>query len=262
MFSHCTVWYPALNPQGLKEQTVFSFDYFPNLPAMPIVSTALRDAAPDIENGPYPLVIYAHGSNDQRATNPYYVEHITSYGFVVMSINYEDNMGTWGQPLYPSLISRPADVTRQIDFAKTLTVEGGALAGMIDMDKIGVTGWSLGGFTALMAGNAQLDLEWMRREACSNPVFDPLEKCDETLDNVDHLVQLAGLEEAPEGTWPGMGDPRVDAIVPLAPAGRFIGEEGADADDGRHVRFHHYRRGQLLSRFRRFGQRAKSAGEI
>jgi predicted dienelactone hydrolase len=215
------IWYPALNSNGVEEQIEYSLPYWGDLT---VTGHALEDAAPNFENGPYPLVIFAHGLSGQRLSSAYLCEHLASHGFVVISIDYQDNQGVPGQPMYPSHISRPTDVSRQIDYAEALTANGGVWAGLIDIEHVGVTGHSFGGYTALAAAGAQLDWDHLAEVCETYP--DPLGTCPAILTRLEDMAALAGWDEVPASPWPNRGDERVDAIAPLAPAGRFYGPKG------------------------------------
>jgi hypothetical protein len=57
-----TVWYPALNPEGVPEETTYAIDYPPIIPGSQFVSGhAIQDASPNVENAPYPLLIHSPG---------------------------------------------------------------------------------------------------------------------------------------------------------------------------------------------------------
>jgi predicted dienelactone hydrolase len=215
------IWYPALNLDGVEEQIDYTLSYWGD---STLTGHALEDAAPDFENGPYALVIFAHGLNGPRLSASYLCEHLASYGFVVMSIDYQDNQGVPSQPMYPSHISRPIDVSRQIDYAEALTTEGAAWEGLIDVENVGVTGHSFGGYTALAAAGARLDWDHLAEVCETYP--DPLGTCPAILIRLEDMAALAGWDEVPASPWPSRGDDRVDAIAPLAPAGRFFGREG------------------------------------
>ncbi|MCL4250563.1 MAG: alpha/beta fold hydrolase [Anaerolineae bacterium] len=222
------VWYPALNPEGLTEDITFrEFD-------LPIIGHALQDAAPDVEHGPYPLVIVAHGLNGNRQDYLYLCEHLASHGFVVLAITYADAWATPAEtPFTRTSIhySRPQDVTWQIDYATSLNAAQGELHGMIDTEKIAVVGHSMGGYTALMAAGAQLDIQgqtsWctMYPDAVTAEEIGSLNICRELEENLNQLARSVGLETVPDELWPSWGDERVDAIVPLAPAAFEFGSE-------------------------------------
>jgi predicted dienelactone hydrolase len=141
-----------------------------------------------------------------------------------MAINHQDNDGAPGQPDYLSFISRPVDVSRQIDYAVALTANDGAWAGLIDVEHVGVTGHSFGGYTALAAAGARLDWDYLAEVCETYPA--PLETCGAVLPYIERLAQLAGWDEVPASPWPSFGDDRVDAVAPLAPGGLVFSPEG------------------------------------
>jgi predicted dienelactone hydrolase len=217
--------YPALNPDKTEEATTYS-----NF-GVSVEGHAILNATPDIEHGPYPLVIWAHGNNGANILSAYLGEHLASYGFVVLAIDYADNPATAGSiPVYSMLYTRPRDVSWQIDYTASLTAAGGKLEGMIDTEHTAVVGHSAGGYTALAAGGSRLDLKWLGHVAAEQPevcMIPPAlgggNQCTDILDHQQELADLAGLERAPEGLWPSWADPRVDAVVSLAPGGWATG---------------------------------------
>jgi predicted dienelactone hydrolase len=224
------VWYPALNPEGAEETTTYNYDYDPDSGVMPIAGHALDDAAPDSSGGPYPLVIFVHGWQGERHEGNWLGEHLASYGFIVMSMDQIENAGTEGI-FERSLFRRPQEVTWLIDYTDALTNSGNKFRNLIDMDRIAVTGHSFGGYTALMAGGAQMD--WQYFDAWCSENYE--RAVDRNGDNFCEFVSLTRWSLAPladllatrVGLWPSWGDPRVDAIVPMAPPfGMLFGPEG------------------------------------
>jgi predicted dienelactone hydrolase len=228
------VWYPALNPNGAEESIsyVIAPDIAPDLVSF---GHAIEQATPDADHGPYPLVVFAHGYNDIRLASTYLAEHLASWGFVVIAIDYADNWFTQDQPglLLAGLYTRPKEISSQLDFAAELSAPGGQLEGMIDPELIAIVGHSWGGTNALTLAGGQLDLEWYSRLVAEHPEIciapaeaGNLDLCGDILDHQQELAELAGLENTPEGLWPSWNDPRVDAIVGLAPDGALFGAQG------------------------------------
>jgi predicted dienelactone hydrolase len=228
------VWYPALNPTGAEEAV--SYVIAPDLaPDLLSLGHALEQAAPDVEHGPYPLVVFACGYNDIRLASTYLAEHLASWGFVVIAIDYADNWFTQDQLglLLAGLYTRPKEISDELDFAAELSTPGGQLEGMIDPELTAIVGHSWGGTNALTLAGGQLDLEWYSRlvaehpEICVAPAEAAnLDLCGEILDHQQELADLAGLKDIPEGLWPAWNDPRIDAIVGLAPDGALFSPQG------------------------------------
>jgi predicted dienelactone hydrolase len=218
-------WYPAMNPDGQPESVIYTaqvkWEPAPDF-ATEFYGHALQDALPDMSGGPYPLLVFSPGYG---TSSPFYsnmLEHLASYGFVVLSPDHREGVYlTSDNPMSDvpmSSIERPRDIHRVLDYAERLTATGGALEGVIDMEKVAVAGHSSGGYTALAAAGARFDIsafnlrcENARAEGDPNGwLCDPLEPFE------SDMAALAGLNPMPDGLWSSWGDSRVDAIITMA----------------------------------------------
>jgi predicted dienelactone hydrolase len=227
-----TVWYPALNPEGKAEETVYDLSAgnairfaFPDQKEWGIRGRAIMDAPPDITGGPYPLVIYSHGAGAWRQISPYFVQHLASYGFVVIAPDHPGE-GPSADMFWQAFIQRPDDIRRTIDYAASLTATGAALENAINPDQVAVTGASGGGYTALAAGGAQIDWAWLMSWCAEHPEADSWAFCPALTAHGAEMAALAGLAAVPEGLWPALSDSRIDAVVSLAGAAFLFGPEG------------------------------------
>ncbi len=222
-----TVWYPALNPAEEEEAITYVYG---------AIGNAINEATPDGNNGPYPLIIYVHPASSLRIAAVYLGEHLASWGFVVMAVNYADNQDTTDPSfqMYSTVYSRPRDVVRQIDYADWLNRAGQGLDGMIDTERVAIMGHDWGGYTAYAASGAQIDNEWFNRMPVEHPeaCIMPVEMGGENwcalifLNHQEKIAELAGLENVPDRLWPSWGDPRIDAMIGFAPDGYGFGPEG------------------------------------
>jgi predicted dienelactone hydrolase len=221
-----TVWYPAVSdtPEG-------SYTYMEEMPPVTVTGQAISDAAPDVDNGPYPLVLFSHAAGSFRYQSVYFTEHLASYGFVVMAPDHTGDtmVNTEDEGVYVrSHVTRPVDITRVIDFADTATKAGGVLENVIDIDRVAVTGHSSGAWTAFLAAGAQRDYRALNAWCAENQ--DDYWTCGNLLGQEGTIAELLGLDTVPEGLWPAVGDPRVDAIVPMGPGNATaFGSEGLAA---------------------------------
>lgn len=218
------VWYPTTDAE-------IDYTYEIRYEAVPlpldVYGHAALNGVPDLAGGPYPLVVYSPAASSPPQMWAYYLEHLASYGFVVISSDTEDNFGVfagdYGIDAHRFLISRPKDASRLLDFAETLAADDGALAGMIDMERVAATGMSRGGSTVLALAGAQLDMDFFAT-ACEATPDDV--GCADILGNLDAMAELAGLDAVPTGLWPSTTDPRVDVVVAVVPASPFFGPAG------------------------------------
>jgi predicted dienelactone hydrolase len=127
------------------------------------------------------------------------------------------------EAFWSSFIVRPMAIPHAIDFAENLNRMDGSFQGLIDTQHIGVAGHSSGGYTALAAGGAQLDLAWFETW-CAGPA--PHFACAELLGHKEEMLALAGLDSMPTSLWLGWGDPRVSAIVSKSVPGFVFGSSG------------------------------------
>src|SRR5215207_1375636 len=120
---------------------------------------AQPDAAPDTANGPYPLIVFAHGFSATRDSYAALLAQWASAGYVVAAPTFPLSSGT--SPcgaIAGDVVNQPQDmsfvtssVLRQADG------DDGPLAGLVDAEHIGAAGHSNGGITAYgLVGNTKL----------------------------------------------------------------------------------------------------------
>ena len=215
------LWYPALNPQGVKEEINYAITL--KLPGMEVSTPtvvqgqALQDAAVNGAAAPYPLVIFSHGFATNAAWYGTIIEHFASYGFIVLAPEHVEQLDdTWSE-IWRASIDRPRDIKQTLDYAEALTAPGGDLAGLIDMQHVAVVGHSYGGYTALAMAGAQYDLAAFNARCAQLPPDDPKTfLCAPLVPKAADMAARAGLDPMPEGLWPSFGDPRVTVIIPMA----------------------------------------------
>lgn len=145
------VWYPV-TAGTTGAPSVYQF-----IPGIEFASKiALADVAVSTD-GPFPLVIYSHGSGGLRYVASFFTETLASYGFVVAAVDHVGNTAVESisgtePPRDEIAYNRVLDVNFLITqmLASSVAPEG-QFSGSIDPERIGVSGHSFGGFTALAA---------------------------------------------------------------------------------------------------------------
>jgi predicted dienelactone hydrolase len=106
-------------------------------------------------DGPFPLIVYSHGSSGLRFIHSSYTEALASHGYVVVAADHTGNTAIdllAGNVAEPGTIAlaRPNDVRRLVDaFTDPAHPAAGPFATSVDAELVAITGHSFGGFTAL-----------------------------------------------------------------------------------------------------------------
>lgn len=216
------IWYPAVRVPDQQEKTTYVVGFLSG------EGTGIRNAVPNDEGKPYPLIIYSHGLGGARYQSVNYTAHLASYGFIVLAVNHTGT--SFGavtlESIYQNFALRPLDILRQLRFAEALSAPdsnlfGGRFAGLIDTDNVGVTGHSFGGYTAMAAAGGRLDLDALQTwcDATTDDTVDPQLFCREggILAQRAKLAAWRGLPANAPSPWPATTDPRIKAAVLHAP---------------------------------------------
>lgn len=184
------VWYPA------KADTVPGTAYVTDLrdgaTQAVLQGRACRDAV--AAPGDYPLVVISHGYPGNRFLMSHLGETLASRGFVVVAVDHADSTYADKGPIESTLVNRPLDVRCVIDRV--------AAEGLANTARVGVIGYSMGGYGALILGGAGLSEAAM------------------TGARADLMAQhRAGVVQV---------DPRIACILPIGPWGGARGLWDAD----------------------------------
>jgi predicted dienelactone hydrolase len=193
------VWYPTdapASPQAFRE---FTQDV---APAGPVNGSGL------------PLVVFSHG------TGGWYGEHydtalaLARAGFVVAAVShtgdtYDDHSRA------ASIMGRPPQVRRLIDYMLAEWPNHGR----INPDRVGVFGFSAGGFTALVAAGGTPNFSSIGAHCAAHPDYFDCQVLAKA------HIPASTVPNPPASAW--IHDPRIKAAVVAAPAlGFTFGAEG------------------------------------
>ncbi|MGK7907243.1 MAG: alpha/beta hydrolase [Synechococcus sp.] len=171
---------------------------------------------------PAPLVVISHGLASNRNTFAYLAEHLASQGYAVAAIEHPTTDATRYQqyiagfekePETEVAIRRPLDITALLDYLEQQATIDPAWEGKVRTDRIGLVGHSLGGYTALAAGGAQFDFDYLN-QVCSDSKRTILPF------NLSLLLQCQVLELPAEEYE--IADDRVAAILAINPIGSAL----------------------------------------
>jgi predicted dienelactone hydrolase len=184
------MWYPCAEPSGRLE-------------IGPFVLPVVKDCA--LPAGKYPLVIVSHGRGGDFVGHHDTAEALADAGFIVVALNHPgdtrlDMSRATDLSIY---VSRPADIKRTIDFM----LGASPAAATIDAARIGVFGFSRGGYTGLAVVGA--DADWAKAT----------EYCGDS--------QARGCQQVRNHEFPGPipHDPRIKAAVVADPLAIFYSAE-------------------------------------
>lgn len=148
------IWFPAILPQDAVELTEYEdtlgqSDIANSLHPFTFTGRALRDAAPDTREAPYPLVILSHGYPGSRLMMLYLTENLASKGYVVASIGHTESTFSDVANFGSTLLNRTLDQRFVIDALAEQNEADDFLSGMVDVNNTALIGYSMGGYGAL-----------------------------------------------------------------------------------------------------------------
>lgn len=147
------VWYPAEQPA--RERGSYQTLLRDGATEVTLTGRATRDAAP--ANGTrFPMVIFSHGYPGNRYLMSPLAENLASKGFVTVAIDHTDSTYKDQAAFGSTLLNRPIDQRFVVDAMAALD---GGLGAVIDTDRVGIIGYSMGGYGALVFGGAGVTQE-------------------------------------------------------------------------------------------------------
>jgi hypothetical protein len=203
--------------------------FYPGIKSADFTGTIAWDINPDMSSAPYPVLLCSTTIANEFATV------LVSHGFVIVSVEGQNSYDTLGS----KLIDYPQEILAALDNVGSNPPE--ELIGLMDTDNVGVFGYSFDGYNALAMSGARFDPQYYQ-QACSQveTIIPEAPKiwqgwkdymCPGSTDFLS-IVGDAGkrLTVTEDGLWQPMTDPRIKAVMPMAPEGALLfGERGLNA---------------------------------
>jgi predicted dienelactone hydrolase len=157
----------------------------------------------------HPLIILSHGTGGNRLSQAWIAESRVKDGYLVMALDHYGN--TFDNPIPPYFVrywERPLDV----QFLLNQLEKDSKWREKIDFDKIGMIGFSLGGYTTLALAGAELDCDTFQKTSLQ-PENEDLLTIPE-LGNLASYVQEIDCKNVPNSFL----EKRISSFISLAPA--------------------------------------------
>jgi predicted dienelactone hydrolase len=204
------IWYPAVLPEGTTdiirydEERGVANDPKKQLIKYSFTGRALRDAAPDINKGAFPLIIVSHGYVGSRFLMSYLTENLASKGYVVVAIDHMESTYNDAGGFQSTLLYRSRDILFVLGQVAELGKAGSNsfLSGVVDAGNTGLIGYSMGGYGVLNAAGAGYSSQLLT-------MFGALTGGSKAIE----VLTTNNLE------YKSMYDNRIKAVVALAPWG-------------------------------------------
>jgi predicted dienelactone hydrolase len=208
-----TVWYPAA--EGSVER---SLDIGP--PSQPLfyVGAAAPDAA-FADTRRRPVILFSHGYGGSARMMAWFTTVLAQQGYVVIAVDHPGNNSLDTMTVAGSAMfwDRAGDLQAALDKAAADPVIGAHM----DLRRLGVAGYATGGFTALAAAGARVDLQRFKTSCAAHPhdgLCEPQPEFPVTLEQA--TAALAAPDLAAEAAHAGDDHSirGVRAVFAIAPA--------------------------------------------
>lgn len=138
-----TLWYPAASGAEETDWSIGPFEF-----GRTAVDAAWRGTARQ------PLILLSHGTGGSAAQLSWLAEALVQAGFIALAVNHHGNTAAEPQQ-YPQGFVSPWERAQDLRFALRFALADPEWGSRIDPDRIGATGFSLGGHTVLLLSGAR-----------------------------------------------------------------------------------------------------------
>jgi len=208
-----TVWYPAA--AGVKEERI---DLGPPGKPLFIVGQIAYDA-PFVDAKKRPVILFSHGFGGAARMMGWFGVPLARAGYVVVAVDHPGNNGQDKMTTPGAMLSwdRAKDLRAALEAVKA----DPAIAPHLDLTRIGVSGFSAGGFTSLVAAGARVDMNRFVAFCRKNPedgVCKPQKEYRLTMDDAQKALEAPELAAEAAHAGDDYTIPGVKAAFAIAPA--------------------------------------------
>ena len=208
-----TVWYPAA--ADAVEQRI---DIGP--PGGPLFRVgAVAPDVPFVDDRRRPVILFSHGFGGSARMMGWFGTALARAGYVVVAVDHPGNNGVDKMTVAGAIMSweRALDLRAALDAVKTDPV----IAPHLDLGRIGVSGFSAGGFTSLVSVGAKVDMVRFQAFCQAHPtdgVCAPQKEFTVTKDDVGRALGTPEIAAEFAHAGDDHAIPGVRAAFAIAPA--------------------------------------------
>ena len=208
-----TVWYPAVD--GASESPLDI-----GAPGHPSFRSGSAAADAAFADGKHPVVLLSHGFGGSARMMGWFGTAMARAGYVVVAVDHPGNNGRDPMTMAGGTLmwERPEDLRAAIDAVQ----KDPLIAPHLDMQRLGVAGFSAGGFTALVSAGARFSLDRLKT-FCHTHLDDPICLPQKEAPDVTFAAREQALNSPPlSAQIPHAGAdhsiPGIKAVFAMAPA--------------------------------------------
>jgi predicted dienelactone hydrolase len=208
-----TIWYPAVD--GVKEERI---DLGP--PGHPLFRVdQVAQGAPFTDAKRRPVILFSHGFGGAARMMGWFGVPLARAGYVVVAVDHPGNNGLDKMTTPGAILSW--DRARDLRAALAAAAADPQVGSHLDLKRVGVSGFSAGGFTSLVAAGARADMLRFVAFCWAHPqdgVCKPQKEYALTMDEAETALRSPELAGETARAGDDLKIPGVKAAFAIAPA--------------------------------------------